>query len=494
MTSVAPRLIDDIRKEASSKLDPRRRSALGQFMTPTPIADFMAALFRTWPQRIRLLDPGAGIGSLTEAFVTQWLEKTGQFSQLELTTYEIDPTLATFLKEHVAKLTLHARQVGHQLKAKLEHRDFVREASFSLSLGGPRFTHIILNPPYKKINTNSEYRRLLSTIGVETVNLYTVFLALAVASCEQGGEVVAIVPRSFCNGTYYRSFRKWLMERVAITHIHVFESRSKAFSDDDVLQENIIVHLVRGATQGDVLVSSSHDGSFTDYEERQHPFEDIVKPDDVERFIHVPTSATAVQSTLFVNTLRELGLEVSTGPVVDFRVRDHWLSAPTAGSAPLLYAHHFAGQGFRWPQVHRKPNALVINEETKKWLMPRGWYALTKRFSSKEEKRRIVAYTIGPEQLNQRFYGFENHLNVIHAGKQGLSEELARGIALFLNSTVVDSFFRTFSGHTQVNATDLRTIRFPNKQVLTSFGKWANKRKVTQEEIDQFIENHHANG
>ena len=40
--------VDNYRLEASRKLDPQRRSALGQFMTPEPVARFMASLFDDW--------------------------------------------------------------------------------------------------------------------------------------------------------------------------------------------------------------------------------------------------------------------------------------------------------------------------------------------------------------------------------------------------------------------------------------------------------------
>ena len=493
MTLTQQRPIDEVRLIASDQLNSERRSALGQFMTPSAIADFMASLFRYWPAESRLLDPGAGIGSLTEAFVSQWSEQVQHGSRLHITAYEIEPLLGQYLRDHLGEFSKHGARLGSEVKTELIERDFIVEATFALSFGGPRFTHIILNPPYRKIGAASEYRLMLRKIGVETVNLYTAFLALAVALCDEGGEIVAIVPRSFCNGTYFRPFREWLLRRVALTHIHVFDSRKKAFRDDDVLQENVIVHLIRGAQQGPVTISSSRDASFNNHSERQVPFDEVVKPSDLEYFIHVPTVAANDTSELFLHTLSDIGLGVSTGPVVDFRVRAHWLSKPRKKAAPLLYTHHFAKGEFKWPREHRKPNALSLNDETRKWLMPRGWYTLTKRFSSKEERRRIVAYVVDPSRLPGELYGFENHLNVFHCGKKGLSEELARGIALFLNSTVVDLHFRTFSGHTQVNATDLRAMRFPPAETLIRFGKWAKKQgQLTQERIDRYITLIHA--
>lgn len=485
------RPIDEARRAASRQLDPSRRSKLGQFMTPTAIADFMASLFTSWPTHIRLLEPGAGVGSLTEAFAARFFAKTPTGASLDVSAYEIEPLLLNYLSEHLRDLESHAKETGHRFTSTIHERDFIAEATFALGFGDQRFTHVILNPPYKKINTNSEHRKLLRKVGIETVNLYTAFLGLAVALTAEHGQIVAIIPRSFCNGTYYRPFREWLLERVSLTHIHVFESRTKSFKDDDVLQENIIIHLERGGTQGTVTLSTSHDPTFSDYNEREIPFAEIVKPIDLEHFIHIPTLEIEDSAQLFTRSLEELGLEVSTGPVVDFRVRDHWLKEPISKSVPLLYAHHFTGGDFRWPREHKKPNALELNDETRKWLMPRGWYTVTRRFTAKEEKRRLVAYVVDPECLPYKFFGFENHLNVFHSEKNGLNADLVHGLALFLNSTVVDKNFRNFSGHTQVNATDLRAMRYPSQEELVRFGKWARKQKeLTQTKIDTFLEKH----
>ncbi len=48
--------------------------------------------------------------------------------------------------------------------------------------------------------------------------------------------------------------------------------------------------------------------------------------------------------------------------------------------------------------------------------MPRGTYVLVKRFSSKEEARRVVATVCDPEAVPGDKVGFENHLNVFPPG------------------------------------------------------------------------------
>ena len=113
-----------------------------------------------------------------------------------------------------------------------------------------------------------------------------------------------------------------------------------------------------------------------------------------------------------------------------------------------------------------------------------------RRFSSKEEKRRIVASVVRPDSFpNAEVLGFENHLNIFHERKQGMSEVLAHGLATFLSTTGVDENFRRFNGHTQVNATDLRLIKYPSKDNLVVLGEWAMRcSEPTQALIDEQLE------
>lgn len=469
-----------------------KKSLFGQFLTPERTAAFMAGLFPDREGDCRLLDAGAGIGSLSAAFLDRWRGGGFRFSRVVVDAFELDPALI----EHLAH-TLNRYHHGGDFASHIRQEDFVLAAVESLDGGlfsSPivRYSHAILNPPYKKINSNSVHRLALRRAGIETVNLYSAFVALAVAHVVPGGQIVAIIPRSFCNGPYYRPFRDFILERTAIRHMHLFESRSKAFKDDDVLQENIIIRLERGGKQGPVTVSTSTDDSFTDLEIQEHPFDRIVLPDDTERFIHVPTLAeeSTVLSPLIRHTLTDLGIKVSTGPVVDFRLKKHLRDMPEPDTVPLLYPGHFSSNGAKWPiDGMKKPNAIARNAETEKWLYPNGFYCVVRRFSSKEEKRRVVAGVVAPDSFDgATVLGFENHLNLFHENKRGLPQALARGLAVFLNSTIVDDNFRRFSGHTQVNATDLKQMKYPSRATLIELGEWAMQQsELTQTLIDKKV-------
>ncbi len=485
-----------MRLAVSRACDPETKSRFAQFFTPATIARFMAGLFpRQAMSTCRLLDAGAGIGSLSAAFLERWLSGELHFHRAEVDAFEIDTRLHPYLSETLAK---YEGQLN--VAATIRGDDFIRTAvdSLSGSLFGeplPRYTHAILNPPYKKIRANSVLRLALREVGIETVNLYSAFVALALALLQDRGQLVAIVPRSFCNGPYYRSFRRYILQRATIKRMHLFASRNKAFKDDEVLQENVIVLLVRGELHSKVAITTSTDASFHDMQSHEYAFDQIVFPGDSECFIHVPTSPELGRPERSGPTrylLDDIGVSVSTGPVVDFRLKEHLRNLPEQGTVPLLYATHFKKWAICWPQPgSKKPNAIQRNDNTEKWLYPTGFYCVVRRFSSKEEERRIVASVVTPDDFpDAEMLGFENHLNVFHVGKHGLPKSLAYGLATFLNSTSVDQAFRRFNGHTQVNATDLRNLRYPHRRSLVRLGQWAMRcREPQQSSIDKQVEN-----
>lgn len=478
---------DFVPQATAKKINKEHKANLGQFMTPASIARFMASLVSdNRLKEIRLLDAGAGIGSLICAFLDRISNKNFNCTSLNITACEIDGTLyknlSTILNDYSEKLNFQS----HLLSC-----DFIEYAVQQLQSNfKPNFTHAILNPPYKKINSHSNYRFLLRKVGIETVNLYSAFVSLALLLMQDGGQVVAIIPRSFCNGSYYKSFRKLIFSQASIKQIHLFTSRSEAFKDDAVLQENVIIFLERGSIQKDVIISTSTDSSFNDFTSFSNPFHRIVSPNDPEKFIHIPTSSedTALEkSNKLCYSLSDIDIQVSTGPVVDFRVKKYIRDMPELGCVPLLYPNHFSGLNVEWPKKSfKKPNALIRHVHTEKWLYPNGFYTVVRRFSSKEEKRRIIASVVSPIIFRDfQLLGFENHLNVFHFKKQSLQEEMALGLFVFLNSSLVDIYFRKFNGHTQVNATDLRTMKYPSKEILINFGCWVKKQKsISQQKID----------
>ncbi len=85
-----------LKMQCKSKLDPKKKRALGQFMTPFKIAEFMAGLFSKKKDAV-LLDAGAGIGSLTLA-----ASKVLSIKRSE--AWELDPVMVSYLSENLKGL------------------------------------------------------------------------------------------------------------------------------------------------------------------------------------------------------------------------------------------------------------------------------------------------------------------------------------------------------------------------------------------------------
>lgn len=489
---------DFLRLDAARQLAPSRRAEFGQFFTAPATARLMASMFQTSSRSIRLLDAGAGVGSLTAAFVAEMCKRASCPDEIEVSAYEIDPQLVPYLHAVLELCEAACTETGIRFRAVLHEEDFIVTAIAALQ--SPMFAHperfqcAILNPPYRKINSHSHVRRALGTVGIETTNLYTAFLALVARLLVSDGEMVAITPRSFTNGTYFRPFRRMFLSEMTIRHVHIIDSRSRAFRDDDVLQENIITRAVKDRDPGTSVVISSgtspEDGFAT---ARQISQGELIRPDDPDTFIHIVPDErgehVAARMRSFTATLSDLGLGVSTGRVVDFRADDFLRDDPMPGTAPLIYPTHFAQGYVVWPKLpSRKPNALLVAQQTEELLVPSGNYVLVRRFSAKEERRRVVAALFDPDRVPGDRVAFENHLNYFHQDGAGLDLDLAKGLTAFLNSTLVDAYFRQFNGHTQVNATDLRSLRYPTREQLTTFGAAIGDHLLNQEELDRWIE------
>lgn len=476
-------LISSITKRAD-------KSNLGQFFTPFSTATFMASLFSNLSEKTpSLLDPGAGIGSLTSSFIEEYFEKNPK-GKLNIDAIELDTKLIATLQEN---LNLY---VNDKINLNIFNVDFIEDCCLGrLRNLDNHYSNIILNPPYKKINSLSKYKPFLKSLDHDTVNLYSAFMLLSISKLKENGELVGIIPRSFCNGVYYKPFRKFLLENTLIKQIHLINSRKSAFGDDGVLQENVILHLVRNSKETsfntDIKISHSNYADFSDIVEKYYNYQDIIKENDTDLIIHIPNLDYQTSKVDFKKfTLTDLNLMVSTGPVVDFRSKNLISNIPSDSKVPLLYPSHFSRFQIKWPLPNfKKYNYIESNSLSNKLLYPKGNYVLVKRFSSKEEKRRISACLLLEEDFNFPLFGFENHLNVFHINKSGLSIEICYGLMSYLNSSFVDNFFRQFSGHTQVNASDLRKIPYPSLEFLSEMGLWAEKNQeiITTELIDIYL-------
>ncbi|EGQ7650911.1 modification methylase [Vibrio parahaemolyticus] len=488
--------VDEIRTQANGLLDEDTRGQKGQFMTPASAARILSGMFRNLDGELNVLDAGAGVGSLTTALVERALSEF-QPTSINANAWELEDVLVENLNRSFALCREASEESQVAFGSAVNQVDFIQNAVDIIKARKageetPTFNKAILNPPYLKIAAASKERKNLRSVGVETGNLYSCFVTLALMLLEDGGELVAITPRSFCNGPYFNDFRRILLDGNNLSKLHIFESRTRAFKGDKVLQENVIFHIVKGEAQGQVEITSSTCADDPEPIVRMAEFNEVVNPNNPDRFIHIVTNDEQAGIATRIGgmpcSLVDLGIEASTGKVVDFRTKPNLRHDPAEDTVPLIYPMHFNNCMIEYPvESKKKPNAIALNEDTMKQMVPNGTYVLTKRLTSKEETRRIVAGLYTADLANVEVVGFENKTNYFHADGNPLEMDFAKGLWVYLNSNIVDQYFRQFNGHTQVNATDLRTLRYPTREQLIAMGQQV--QQFDQEQFDALVEN-----
>jgi adenine-specific DNA-methyltransferase len=361
---------------------------------------------------------------------------------------------------------------------------------------------VICNPPYKKIAKDSLEASLMHDIVYGQPNLYFLFMAMGAKLLKNGGEFIFIVPRSFSSGLYFSAFRKWFITEMRISNLHLFSSREAvAGTQDSVLQETVVIRAIKTTTPQSFIEITESTGADCDDKICKIivDYHTCVK-NDKNSFLFIPTCEQDASTLDFVNkwtsTLPELGFKMKTGQLVDFRERKWMSQSPEVNTIPLLWPFNFSGTRIRFPvQVAGKPQYLKDTLSTKRLQMNMGSYLLVKRFTSKEEKRRIQCALLLEGDLSEYdSLSAENHLNYI--SKEGgitLAEELY-GLFVVLNSSYLDKYFRILNGSTQVNATEINSIPFPEIESIRAMGIKAMQYTDLNDSIcdsiieDQFIQ------
>lgn len=101
-------------------------------------------------------------------------------------------------------------------------------------------------------------------------------------------------------------------------------------------------------------------------------------------------------------------------------------------------------------------------------------YLFIKRFTSKEEKRRIQPAIYLKNICNKYDYiSTDNKINFIDTIDKNeiLTKDEIYGLYIVFNSTLYDKYYRILNGSTQVNATEINYMHVPNRKQLKEIGK-----------------------
>jgi adenine-specific DNA-methyltransferase len=463
----------------------QHRKQLGQYFTPPSVARFMAGLVDLKEPTVWSIEPAAGLGILIAAMAERVLQAPRP-NKWRVTAYEVDRTLSPALKlalgytrQWLSRWTVHLEFEAKSADFILNNAMVLRPAPLLETLPDvDRPDLIIANPPYFKISKSDLRAGLLEEVVHGQPNIYMLFMAAATKILHSNGQMVFITPRSFCSGPYFRQFRKWFFQTVRLERLHVFESRTEAFARDEVLQENVIIKTRKTQDKYETLdISSSHGSSdLVQAVVRSVPLLDVLDLNSPEAMLSIPLDPaddiTRNRFSQWSGRLHSSGLEISTGPVVPFRTSALVDEGNNVTTAPLIWGQHVQRMGVVWPLMSlAKPQRIRVSPDSFPLLLPNQNCVLIRRFSPKEDNSRIVAAPYLKGDLPSEFIGIENHVNYLHRPHGSLLEVEAIGLSAFLNSRWVDQYFRMFSGNTQVNAAELRSLPMPPLESIRRIGE-----------------------
>lgn len=444
-----------------------KRKKYGQFFTNGITADFMSSLFNfnlSLPV-IHILDAGAGSGILSAATVDK-LISLGYKGKISLTCYETDVNVLPIL--HSNLLLLHNE---YGIEYNIIQDNYITSQDFEcntlFSVQDNVYDYIIGNPPYLKIPKDAEEAKSMPSVCYGAPNLYFLFWAMGVHNLIEEGELVYIVPRSWTSGAYFKKFREYIFKYCVITDIHLFESRDKVFDGESVLQETVIIKVKKTTVKPEFInITSSSTSLFSDLKSFKASYDTVVSRN---QFVYLVTNKCDAeilsQINRFDKTLPDINLRMQTGLIVDFRTREVLRDSLEEGSYPLLYSQHIKNGRVIWPLGKE---GEVIKTDRKSFLQENGDFLMVKRFTSKEETKRLQCGIYLKQKFPQfQYISTQNKINFIKCD----STCIAYGLFVLLNSSFYDKYYRILNGSTQVNSTEINQMPVPDRALIENMGQ-----------------------
>lgn len=475
-------LLDYVRNQTKDFLDNMPKSVRkkkGQFFTSIETAVFMAEMFDLSYCGVEtsVLDPGAGTGILTTAFIDRILREKPN-TNVKVTCYETDTDVLPVLKNNLEYLK---KKFKENISYRIVEEDYILSQSNDfqgnlLASNNPeKYDYVIGNPPYLRVMRDNPAATAMPKVVHGAPNLYFLFASMSLFNLKDNAEMVYIIPRSWTSGAYFKAFREYLLKTGKIQCIHLFVSRDKVFSTEQVLQETMIVKIKKTSEKpDDVLITSTNSSSdFENISELRVPYDAVVSGEEL--YVYLPTNEEEInvikKINMYHSTMPDVGLKMKTGIVVDFRQLEELRKESGENTLPLFYSQHIrdgrvnhqpSGKEYDWI-VNEKPGLIQKNKN----------YVFVKRFTAKEEHRRLQCGVYLPSDFEEYEYiGTQNKINFVDKIDGGeMDIHTTYGIYALLNSTLFDAYYRILNGSTQVNSTEINNIPVPPVDLIRNIGK-----------------------
>lgn len=446
--------------QAAQSMSALIKTKYAAYFTPPALSNHMVSIANY--QGGKLGDKGAGAGILSATAAARHL-MSGSDRRVMLHAHEIQPDIQKYLESAYEKVKELAGRRDQDVRYAIDG-DFTQVTKQALTRQYGDYDDIIINPPYFKIPANGELNNaIFEALGFRVPNIYAAFILLSLHLLKEGGALTALVPRSFFNGRYFKPFRRHIKQIASIDSVTRYRSRSNAFKNENVLQENCVVRFVR-ARQKDTIELFTCECPDSPAGQSMQVKAQVLLDNPHDVFL-LPADKAELDAYIDVSqqslSLSQLGIKVSTGKVVEYRVNEHlnsvgngamFIEGKSLDTNYVTYTPKYASNS--------KGNALEITEHTQKFLIPADDYILFKRISSNTDIRRMHATVLREEDCKTGEVALSNHIQYLH-GARLRDNRYALALAAYLQSEKVELAMSTINGTTQLNVDDFDLIRVP---------------------------------
>lgn len=469
-------LVNNIIKQQQEYIYKTNKSKLqkmSQFFTPINIAKKMVKeldFFDFENESIYILEPSAGFGILIFNLIDKIIQNKA-IKNIDLTCFELDCEISKFLSFNLENLKIYlSDEFNINFSYTVINTNFINyyNKHWMRKNTSGKFDIIISNPPYKKINRNDEEATIMKDIVYGQPNIYQLFIAMSISLLAPHGVYIAITPRNYLTGSYSKLLRKYIFNNYHVSSIHSFDDMNMF---KEVNQEVIISKIKNTKTERNITIS--HNGNFkftTD-------LKNIIVSDDYA--IIVPKASdditTFSQFKSLNNTLDDLNIKISVGPVVQFRNKE-FLSKYKYNKtyAPLLISGDikqnnildYNNRSISDKATHNKS----INISSRN-IIKNSNYLLLRKIASKKDNRLITVSILKENYFNHEYLGLDN--NILYFSKIGDNFDIFEltGLYCYLNSNSFEKYYSIINGTYTINVTDFKYIHFPTLKTLKQMGK-----------------------
>lgn len=440
-------------REYTETHNKENRKDKGQFFTSVSIAEFMAMRASYTTEHLSILEPGAGNGILTASVIKYCIENE-LCNSFDVKFVENDLEVLTVLKETSSLIERFVLSHHGNVNISISTDNYITSDEDRL------YDIVICNPPYKKIRKDSVESKSMIEYVHGQPNIYGLFMCKAIKNLKSSGHFVFITPRSWTSGNYYKLVRQFILQKLNLTDLLLFENRDNIFDNEDVLQETLITVGIKEEPQSQYIYLYNVDSNLCLDPIQMEVPSHLIKNIGADSYLLLPKNEEDLQvinrMSHITDTFESLGYCFKTGPVVEFRNKDSISPIEKNGYIPMYRATNIVNGRFVFPADTVK--AQYVDATKKKLLLSNMNTVFLRRLASKEERRRLQSCAYYQRGDNE-YISVENHVNyLMHSDGSPLSVDEVEWINELLMSDDYDIYYRTISGSTQVNAGEMNKL------------------------------------